>query len=89
MLDQHPIIQWVAVATMAAAVGGGAFSIYGLHKQLDDVATMLRDIQDDQADSGRSSDARFQTRADEHRDIAQGVNWLRGALANNCTGSSE
>ena len=73
MLDQHPVVQWAT------------YSVVEIHKDLDDVTTMLRDIQDDQADDTAASDTRFQTRADEHRDIAEGVNWLRGAL-NTCTG---
>ena len=87
MSDQNLVVRWVTIAVAFAAIGGGAFSIVQIHKDLTDITTMLRDIQDDQADGTAASDTRFQTRADEHRDIAEGVHWIRGAMAMNaCVG---
>ena len=81
LLDEHPVIQWVAVGALVAGVGGGAYSVVEIHKDMDTLISLMREIQDDQADAIISSDSRFQTRADEHRDLAQSINWIRGALS--------
>ena len=81
MLDEHPVVRWVAVIALVAGIGGGAYSVVEIHKDLDTVITMLRDIQDDQADATRLSDTRFDTRGDEHRDIARIINHINGVLS--------
>ena len=52
-----------------------------IRKELAGLTLLLTRVADDQADMTAASDDRFATRASEHRDLAEGVNWIRGALS--------
>ena len=74
MRSRRSIREWAELATLVAALVVGTWLVLNVDDRLDQ-------IEDHMADQGRSSDARFKMRADEHRGITQDINRVLAALA--------
>ena len=79
-LDDHPVAQIATVVTLIVALVGGAWTVLELHRDLEAVATMLREIKDDQGEAITTSEVRHGTRGAEHREMSAIINRLDGLV---------
>ena len=79
--DEHPVLRWLAVLALVVGVGGGTWKVLELSRDISEVKSMLAEIKDDQAEAINTSDTRFTTRGNEHRDMARTINRIDGVLS--------